>query len=200
MVVVRNHEAGFTLTEAMVVVVILSLLAALSVPLFRRDNTARKGRGWAKVVAQGLQRARFQAMGDRAVMHFMLYRDHFELYREDPPSPPTTVNTTFVPLSSTAGPEANADQTIAIWDAKTDTDPPTAQDSNLTVTPSAPTENMPRANEIVFLPLGSTRNNANWRIYIRNEFLPKGHPDATFVINVRGLTGFVSSNDKWVLP
>src|SRR5512140_1382206 len=83
MVVDRRNETGFTLTEVMVVVVILALLAALSQPLFRRDSTARKGRGWANVVALGLQKARFQAMGDRSNIHVLLYRDHIETWREE---------------------------------------------------------------------------------------------------------------------
>jgi prepilin-type N-terminal cleavage/methylation domain-containing protein len=200
MVAIRKSDAGFTLTEAMVVVVILSLLAALSTPLFTRDNTARKGRGWANVVAQGLQRARFQAMGDRANIHVLLYRDHFETYREEPPSPPATTTTTFLLLSSTAGPEADADRTVAIWDARTDATPVTAKNPGLSVAPSPPTASSPRDNEIIFVPMGGTLNSANWRIYLRNELLPSAHPDSSFVINVRGLTGYVSAFDKVVLP
>jgi prepilin-type N-terminal cleavage/methylation domain-containing protein len=181
MVVVRRNEAGFTLTEAMVVVVILSLLAALSTPLLSRDNTARKGRGWANIVAQGLQKARFQALGDRANIHVQLYRDRFETYRAEPDGSLTL-------LSTIVGPEPNGDKTIAIWDARTDGAVPTTQNSG------------PLLGDITFLPLGSTFNNANWRVYIRNEMLASNHPDASFVINIRGLTGFVSSNDKVVLP
>ena len=199
MVGARKNQAGFTLTELMVVVVILSLLAALSTPLFTKDNSARRGRGWAKIVAQTLQRARFQALGDRAPIHVKLYRTHIDMYREDPPVLPATTKT-YTHLSSTAGPEADGEKTVAIWAARTDSSPPTEQDSNLTGAPSDPTDGMPRPNEIIFLPLGSTTNNANWRIYLRNEHLTSKHPDAAFVINVRGLTGFVSSNDKVTLP
>ena len=192
MVAVRKQDGGFTLTELMVVVVILSLLAAISTPLFRRDSNARKGRSWANIVAQGLQKARFQAMGDRVNVHVVLYRDHFDTYREDPPN-------TFLLLASTPGPEASGNQTVAIWDARTDNTEPTHQSSDLTGTPAVP-GGANHAPDIVFLPIGSTSNNANWRIYIRNELLPSPHPDASFVINVRGLTGFVSANDKVVLP
>jgi prepilin-type N-terminal cleavage/methylation domain-containing protein len=193
MLTVRKRDAGFTLTELMVVVVILSLLAALSTPLFRRDNNARKGRGWANIVAQGLQRARFQAMADRSSIHVLLYRDHIEMYREDPGA--------FVLLSSTATPEGDHDASvpsIAIWDARTDGTQPNAQNTDLTGAAGPPSASN-KAIDIVFLPLGSTLGNVNWRIYIRNELLPSAHPDASFVINVRGLTGFVSANDKVVL-
>jgi prepilin-type N-terminal cleavage/methylation domain-containing protein len=193
MVAARKQDGGFTLTELMVVVVILSLLAALSTPLFRRDNNARKGRSWANIVAQGLQRARFQAMADRANIHVLLYRDHVEMYREDAGA--------FVLLSSTASPEANLDTgepSVAIWDAVTDANLPTGQNADMTGA-SAPPGGGNKAIDIAFLPLGSTLGNVNWRVYIRNELLPSAHSDASFVINVRGLTGFVSTNDKVVL-
>jgi len=200
MVGARRNQGGFTLTELMVVVVILALLAALSTPLFTKDNTARKGRSWAKIVAMMLQRARFQAMGDRTPIHAMLYRTHVDLYREVPPVPPST-NRTYELLSKTIAPIADDDRTIAIWGARTDSTVPNTQDTNFEESTTAPpTDLAPRPNEIIFLPLGSTLNNANWRVYIRNELLASNHPDASFLINVRGLTGFVSENDKVVLP
>jgi prepilin-type N-terminal cleavage/methylation domain-containing protein len=193
MVAVRKGNAGFTLTEMMVVVVILSLLAALSTPLFTRDNNARKGRDWAKIVAQLLQRARFQAMGDRANIHVVLYRSQVDMYREAPAG-------TFTLLSSTPGLMANGTKTVAIWDAITNSNtPPVTQNALLAAAPAVLTAPVP-ANDIVFTSLGSTVNTANWRVYLRNELLPSTHPDASFVINVGGLTGFISSNDKVTLP
>jgi prepilin-type N-terminal cleavage/methylation domain-containing protein len=191
MVALRKNQAGFTLTEVMVVVVILSLLAALSTPLFRRDNTARKGRGWAYVVAQALQRARFQAMGDRANIHVELYRDHFKTYRQAPSTVTTTGTGTdtstqtstesLTTLSTTFGPEPDNDQkTIAIWDARTNGTAPGSQNTAVPI------------GRIVFVPLGGTAGNATWRIYIRNEFLSSTNPDGFFVIKVHGLTGLVS--------
>jgi prepilin-type N-terminal cleavage/methylation domain-containing protein len=199
MVAARKAQAGFTLTELMVVVVILALLAAVSTPMFTKDNSARKGRGWANVVAQTLQRARFQAMGDRTPIHVLLYRNHIDVYREDPPVPPsTTIGYTL--LTSTPGPVAEADKPVAIWDVRTDTTVPSAQNSNLSTAPSAPTTGSPKPNEIIFTTLGSTRANVSWRIYLRNERLAGTHPDAAFLVRVGGLTGFVTANDKVVLP
>jgi prepilin-type N-terminal cleavage/methylation domain-containing protein len=191
MVTVRKAEAGFTLTELMVVVAILGLLAAVSTPLFSRDNSARKGRDWTKIVAQLLQRARFQAMGDRANIHVVLSRTQVDIYREEPVG-------VYKLLSSTKGPVAPGNQTVAIWDARTDATLPTEKNSLLEgPTPLAsPTP----ANDIIFTPLGSTLNSANWRVFMRNELLPTGHPDASFVVNIGGLTGFISSNDKVTLP
>jgi Tfp pilus assembly protein FimT len=167
----------------MVVVVILSILAAISTPLFSRDNNARKGRGWANLVAQTLQKGRFQAMGDRTNIHLKFYRTHIDTYREEPGGSLTL-------LSSAVGPVEDGDPTVAIWAAQknpTDaTQPPAAR-----ALPDSPPP------EIVFSSLGSTSDNANWRIYIRNELLPAAHPDAGFVINVVGLTGFVSTTNMW---
>jgi prepilin-type N-terminal cleavage/methylation domain-containing protein len=197
MVTRRRAQAGFTLTELMVVVVILSLLAAVSTPLFTRDNNARKGRGWSHVVAQTLQRARFQAMGDHANIHVLLYRTHIETYRENVPTP-SSPTTTYTLLTSIPGPLADSAQTVAIWDARTNTTAPTTKNStDLEATPGPPVEGSPRNNEIIFTSLGGTVGTKNWRIYIRNELLPTAHPDASFVIDVGGLTGFVTENDKW---
>jgi prepilin-type N-terminal cleavage/methylation domain len=192
----RKTDSGFTLTEVMVVVVILSLLAALSTPLFTRDNTARKGRDWAKVVAQILQRARFQAMGDRANIHVLLYRTRVEMYRQNG----TGLATTYTLLSTIAGPAADVPPgTVAIWDARSDGAVPTAKVLADT-TVALPVPPAPRPNDIVFTSLGSTMGNANWRVFMRNELLPAINPDASFVINIGGLTGYISSNDKVSLP
>jgi prepilin-type N-terminal cleavage/methylation domain-containing protein len=195
MVTVRKRDAGFTLTELMVVVVIISLLAAVSTPLFSRDNNARKGRDWAKMVAQLLQRARFQSMGDRANIHVLLYRTHVDMYREELPGAASP----FTLLSSTQGPVAPGAATVAIWDARSDGTLPTAQNATLAANPTTPTAPAP-ANDIIFTSLGSTANTTSWRVYLRNELLQAGHLDASFVINIGGLTGFISSNDKVTLP
>jgi prepilin-type N-terminal cleavage/methylation domain-containing protein len=198
MVTIRKTDAGFTLTETMVVVVILSILAALSTPLLMRDNAARKGRDWANTVAQTLQRARFHALGDRTNIHVMVYRTHIDTYRQDPPVPPSTT-ITYALLSSTPGPVADdASTTVAIWDANTTHTPPTGR--VLGNGTSIPTTGSPAANEIIFTPLGATPDNASWWIYVRNELLTSNHTDASFVITVGGLTGHVSSNDKVTLP
>jgi prepilin-type N-terminal cleavage/methylation domain-containing protein len=201
MVTARKIDSGFTLTEMMVVVVILSILAALSTPLFTRDNNARKGRDWAKAVAQLLQRARFQAMGDRADIHVLLYRTRVDMYRKEA----TGAAIPYTLLGSFQGPAADGPQTVAIWDVKI---------NDLTTLPTSP--NLPTGasaaptsastNDIVFTSVGSAvtfsdrTTPANWRVFLRNELLPASHPDASFVINVTGLTGYISSNDKVTLP
>jgi prepilin-type N-terminal cleavage/methylation domain-containing protein len=185
MVAARKFQAGFTLTETMVVVVIIGILAAISTPLLTRDNKARKGRSWANLVAQTLQKGRFQAMGDRNNIHLRLYRTHIDVLSEDATQSPPT----YTLLSRVANPAGEGVETIAIWDAKISPAAPTDQNADLNAgTPAT----------IVFTPLGSTLNNQCWWIYIRNEFLPPAHPDAGFLVKVGGLTGYITTNDKWV--
>jgi prepilin-type N-terminal cleavage/methylation domain-containing protein len=207
MVTVRKRDAGFTLTELMVVVVIISLLAAVSTPLFSRDNNARKGRDWAKMVAQLLQRARFQSMGDRADIHVLLYRGHVDTFRKEKAGTYTLLNSVQGPVTYDT---TTTTKTVAIWDALVNdpttlpTGPAVPTGGTLSTSP-APTT-LPAAYDIVFTSVGSattsadTTTPANWRIFLRNELLPAGHPDASFVINIGGLTGFISSNDKVTLP
>ena len=189
MVTARKTDAGFTLTEMMVVVVILSILAALSTPLFTRDNMARKGRDWAKIVAQTLQRARFQAMGDRANIHVVLNRTRIDMYREESTG-------RFTLLGTTNGPLSDPDKTVATWNAFRNRNKSTTMTSGQNTTSGwgATTVQSPFAdNDVVFTPLGGTLNSDNWDVLICNEQLPLGHPDRAFVISVGGLTGFVSS-------
>jgi len=191
MVTGRRTQSGFTLTETMVVVVILALLAALSTPLLTRDNTARKGRDWAKIVAQTLQKARFQALGDRTTIHVLFYRTHVDIYRQDTPSP--------VLLTTTRGPAPNGEKTVAVWAVNNAGTVPAAAELTDSTTPPSFSPSLP-TNDIAFSLLGSTINNNTWSIYLRNELLPAGHPDASFLITVSGLTGFISSNHKVTLP
>ena len=102
-------------------------------------------------------------------------------------------------LSSTPGPLAAATQTVAIWDANETATVPTAPVLVDSTTPPSFSPTLP-TNDIAFSALGSTSDTGSWSIYIRNELLPSAHPDSSFLVTVQGLTGFVTANNKVVLP
>jgi prepilin-type N-terminal cleavage/methylation domain-containing protein len=173
----RSRQAGFTITEMMVVLVIIGLLAAVATPSLTRDSTARKGRDFANVVAQGLQRAHFDAMNLRASHIVQLCADSMAVFN--------LAFSASVPIRSVTAPPG-----VAIWDATT------------SLTDPAPTGRLSNCKLIYFNPTGnagvstSAADLASWNIYVRNENLVNpNHPDGGFLISVTGLTAFVSTRN-----
>ena len=178
----RSRQTGFTITEMMVVLVIIGVLAAVATPSLTRDSTARKGRDFGNLVAQGLQRAHLDAMSLRVAHIALVCQDGVDTYRTDRDG-------VIRSLHAPAG--------VAIWDANTRTTPD-----------SAPTERVLTAERpygcayIYLNAMGnagtdvSSANLASWKVYIRNENLANpNHPDGGFVISLTGLTAFVSTRN-----
>jgi prepilin-type N-terminal cleavage/methylation domain-containing protein len=173
----RSRQTGFTITEMMVVLVIIGVLAAVATPSLTRDSTARRGRDFANVVAQGLQRAHFDAMNLRASHIAQLCADSIAVFN--------LAFSASVPIRSVAAPPG-----VAIWDATT------------SLTDPAPTGRLSSCKLIYFNPTGnagvstSAADLASWNIYVRNENLVNpNHPDGGFLIAVTGLTAFVSTRN-----
>jgi type IV fimbrial biogenesis protein FimT len=68
----KTQSAGFTLTEVMVVVAVLGVLATMAVPSFMQMLRNSEISAAAESVANGLQRARAEAVTRNARMQFVL--------------------------------------------------------------------------------------------------------------------------------
>ena len=175
-------KKGFTLIELLVVIAIIGILAAVATPSFTRDSTARKGREFARMVAQTMQRAHLEAMSSR-VSHFInFFSGRLEVWRVDNP---------YQPLRTIHSPAfSDSPSDLAIWAVNT-------AGSGIPTRPTSASIDTPLGT-IFFNPTGNSSNTpgsaapTNWDIFIRNQALNPKHPDGGFVVTVTGLTSFVS--------
>jgi prepilin-type N-terminal cleavage/methylation domain-containing protein len=177
---------GFTLTELMIVVVILGILSAAAAPSFNKDNRAREGRDLAADVGRELQKSRVEAVSTGLAMRAFVFADRVELRpwvagatAGAAPTAPTVTH----PISRLLNAPAGVTFTGVVGPAVA---APTAGTLSATVHADIDFSNQGTAQLLGQpIPTGAT-------IYVQNSRLPPNSPDFDFRIDVTALTGYVS--------
>jgi prepilin-type N-terminal cleavage/methylation domain-containing protein len=182
--------AGFTLTEVMIVVVIIGVMAAISTPLLTRDDHVNDGRAFTYDVARELQKCRSEAVSSRLTIRAFVYSNRVELrpYKAGatPGAAPTAPAATD-PLLRVVPSKNNI--TVLNVVAPSATAPTGAV---LTPTAAALIDFLSTGGAQLIgsaVPTGAT-------IYIQNADLPSTSKDAAFRIDVNPLTAFVAARTK----
>jgi prepilin-type N-terminal cleavage/methylation domain-containing protein len=178
-----------TLTELMVVLVIIGILSALALPSFRGDRVSKEGRTFASEVARELQRARYKAVAERLPMRAFVYSDRVEFRSAVAGATPTEA-----PRAATV-----ADPVERVVQAR----------ENVRVYDVVPAMNPPGSAAlgtasykiVEFNTLGAARlvgvvGGAIFA-YVRNDDAKVAVTDGRFRIGISPLTGAVSLAEVW---
>lgn len=177
---------GFTLTELMIVVVILGILSAAAAPSFNKDDRAREGRDLSADVARELQKSRVEALSTSLATRAFIFSDRVELRpwvagatAGAAPRPPTVTDPTARVLRAPSGVSLMGVVVPGVAAPASGTLSTTVHaDLDFSNQGSAQLVGQP-------IPTGAT-------IYLQNSRLPASSPDFDFRIDVTALTGYVS--------
>jgi prepilin-type N-terminal cleavage/methylation domain-containing protein len=177
-----------TLTELMVVIVIVGILAAISMPSFRRDRVTREGYAYANEIARTLQYARYAAIAERLPVRALVYADRVEIRSFTPGATPGAAP--IAPLLTDPPLRVVSENKITIYDVKT-----------ALAVPSSTTLSTSVYKTIEFSTLGSARLvsavTPALYIYLRNDNVGIYTTDQTFRIAIAPLTGSIMIDELW---
>jgi len=183
---------GFTIIELMVVVVIISILAAVSAPVFTRDREEDRARGFANALAMDFQRTKFQVASTRLPIHVYLYSDRVE-FRETvgldggaAPAPPTVATPPQRVLRAEGG--------VSIrFVTGTRTPIPTSGGPTTATFVEMQVDGLGRSRRInAGVPIEEMSY-----IWIETNRLGANHPSRQFRLDVSPLTGIVQLKTRW---
>jgi prepilin-type N-terminal cleavage/methylation domain-containing protein len=191
----RRRDGGFTLTELLVVVLIIGIVAAIGGPRLTRDRESIDGQQFASDVAKEFQRARMQAMSTRMPVTAAVYSDRVDFYVA------TAGTTLMLPV---VAPTIGTSPILKTIRAKTGV----SVYNGYTAASSSPSATLTSTvfAQVIFTSLGGvtfvdSTNQASSTtpvfLYIRNANVPAVSPNGKFLVVLQPLTGYVELRSTW---